>query len=139
MDHNDKLLQSIYKNAAMGKEALRCLIKRCQDANFRQVMAEQFAQYHEIQQEAEKLLKAVYLEPRKPFSLALKKHINLNLYIDRTSTHMAEMLMNGSLMGIVDIARDTREYSAASEEAKELARKLLDSEDNNLRKLEKFL
>lgn len=139
MDHNAKLLESIYENAAMGKEALGGLIKRCEDANFRQVMAEQFAEYHEIQEEAEKLLEAAYLEPRQPFLLPLRKHMGLNLTIDRTSTHMAEMLMHGSLMGIVDIARDRREYTAASEEAQDLARKLLTTEENNLRRLQKFL
>lgn len=139
MDHNAKLLQSIYENAAMGKEALGGLIKRCEDANFRQAMAEQFAEYHETQEEVEKLLKAVYLEPRRPFLLALRKHMDINLSIDRTSTHMAEMLMHGSLMGIVDIARERREHTAASEEAQDLARKLLSTEENNLRRLQKFL
>ncbi len=139
MDQNAKLLQSIYENATMGKESLGGLIKRCEDANFRQAMAEQFAQYHEIQEEAEKLLEAAYLEPRRPFLLPLRKHMNLNLYIDRTSTHMAEMLMHGSLMGIVDIARDRRAYTDAPEEAKDLARKLLATEENNLRRLQKFL
>lgn len=139
MDPNTKLLQSIYENAAIGKAALGRLIKRCGDANFRQVMAEQFAEYHEIQDEAETLLKAAYLEPSKPFLSPLKKHICLNLTIDRTSTHMAEMLMHGSLLGIVDIARAKREYTAASQEIRDLAGKLLASEENNLRKLQKFL
>lgn len=139
MDHNTKLLQSIYENATMGKAALGRLIKRCADANLRQVMAEQFAEYHEIQDEAEQLLKATYMEPRQPILAPLKKHIGFNLTIDRTSTHMAEMLMHGSLLGIVDISRDRRECTAASDEARELAKKLLATEEGNLRHLQKFL
>ncbi len=139
MDHNTKLLQSIYENATMGKAALQRMIKRCMDASFRQLMAEQFAQYHEIQDEAEKLLKDTYLEPRQPFLLPLKKHLSFNLYMDRTSSHMAEMLMSGSLIGIVDIARARREFHAASSVTKELAQKLLDTEENNFRSLQKFL
>lgn len=139
MDHNTKLLQSIYGNATLGKAALGRLIKRCADSNLRRLMAEQFAEYHEIQDEAEKLLKASYLEPKQPFFAPLKKHIHFNLMLDRTSTHMAEMLMHGSLLGIVDIARDRREFTAASEEARELARKLLVTEENNLRSLQRYL
>ncbi|MEA5060323.1 MAG: hypothetical protein EOM66_10740 [Clostridia bacterium] len=139
MDHNTKLLQSIYENATMGKISLGRLIKRCEDANFRQVMADQFAEYHEIQDEVEKLFKSTYLEPKQPILTPLKKHICLNLAIDRSSTHMAEMLMHGSLLGIVDIARERRECNAASEESRELATRLLITEENNLRRLQKFL
>lgn len=139
MDHNTKLLQSIYENASMGKEALGRLIKNCADSNFRHLMAEQFAQYHEIQEEAEKLFKETYLEPRQPLLCPLKKHIRFNLLIDRTSTHMAEMLMHGNLLGIVDIARDRRKCKAANEETLDLAKKLLVTEENNLRSLQKYL
>ena len=139
MDQNAKLLQSIYENAAMGKASLSRLIKKCEDANFRQTMADQFAEYHEIGDEAEKLLKAVHLAPSSPPKSPLKAHICLNLQIDKTSTHMAEMLMHGSLLGIIDMARALRECANAEETTKALAQKVLSTEENNLKRLLAFL
>lgn len=139
MDPNTKLLESIYESTVMGKTALGRLIKHCEDANLRQSMADMFAEYHEIQDEAEKLLKAANLAPSTPPRSPLKAHISLNLHIDKTSTHMAEMLMHGSLLGIIDLARDIRECEGANQETTALANKLLASEENNLKRLQKFL
>ena len=102
-------------------------------------MAEQFAKYHEVQEDAEKLFRDTCLEPHQPILMPLKKHISLNITIDKTSSHMAEKLMHGSLFGIVDMARSRREFASASTSAKDLAQKLLDIEEGNFLSLQKYL
>ena len=84
MDPNAQLLQDIYQNTVMGKVALNQLIKRCEDPDFRKAMADQFAEYHQVQTEAQRLLKAIYLEPKRPPVLPLRLHTSLNLRLDRT-------------------------------------------------------
>ncbi len=139
MDPNAQLLQDIYQNTVMGKVALNQLIKRCEDANFRKAMADQFAEYHQVQTEAQRLLKATHLEPKQPPVFPLRIHTSLNLRLDSTSTHMAEMLMQGSVMGIVDLSRSLRKYSQADSEARALGEQLLRTEENNLRRLQRYL
>ena len=139
MDPNAKLLQDIYENATMGKVSLGQLIKRCEDANFRKAMADQFAEYHEAQTEAQRLLKATHLEPAPPPLFPLKAHMRFNLRLDSTPSHMAEMLMQGSLLGIIDLSRSLREYAQAGEQARSLGARLLRTEENNLRRLQPYL
>lgn len=139
MDPNAQLLQDIYQNTVMGKVALNQLIKRCEDPDFRKAMADQFAEYHQVQTEAQRLLKATHLEPKRPPVFPLRVHTSLNLRLDRTSTHMAEMLMQGSVMGIVDLSRSLRKYSLAGSEARALGEQLLRTEENNLRRLQRYL
>jgi len=139
MDPNAQLLQDIYQNTVMGKVALNQLIKRCEDPDFRKAMADQFAEYHQVQTEAQRLLKATHLDPKRPPVFPLRVHTSLNLRLDRTSTHMAEMLMQGSVMGVVDLSRSLRKYSLAGNEARALGEQLLRTEENNLRRLQRYL
>ena len=65
--------------------------------------------------------------------------LKLNVTIDSTSSHMAEMVMQGSTIGIIDIIRALNEYNAAAEEVKELGKKLLKTEENNFEEMKAYL
>jgi len=141
MDNNKKLLRDIYQNAAMGLSTLKRMIKRCEDENFRKAMADQFAEYHEIHVKAQELMSAHGLQPqaKSPVEGLAFPALYLNLKVDKTSSHMAEMIMQGSLMGIIDIARAIRENPAAEDEVRILAKKLLATEERNLRNMQEYL
>lgn len=142
MDHNGELLESIYEGAEIGRDVLGRMIRWCEDANFRHFMAEQFAAYHKILMEAERLMLSMGKIPR-PASRAARLPIfmgmRMNLRIDKTSSHMAEMLMQGTLMGAVDILRDMRRYKDAQEDTLSLARQLLETEDHHMQTLRQYL
>lgn len=52
MDQNAELLMEIYKNSELERAVLGRLIRRCEDASFRNLMADHFTVYHTIMQEA---------------------------------------------------------------------------------------
>ena len=136
MSANKELLKAIHENASIGKDTLSRLIKRSRDANMRNAMAEQFATYHEVVVEAEKLMSGngeFYGRriPRAPIFASMFA----NLSIDSTSTHMAEMLLRGSIMGLIDIKRQLREHEGADQNIRELGEKLLMGEANNIRQM----
>ena len=142
MEHTIELLTDIYENASTGKDVLERMIKHSEDSNFRQAMADQFAEYHEIQDKSGKLLEAFGIsvgKPCKAVHATIFGSLRINLRIDRTSSHMAEMLMQGSLMGIIDISRAMRKYNNANEEANQLAQQLLSTEERNLNQMEAWL
>lgn len=141
MNNNQKLLKAIYQNTEMGKETLHRMIKQCRDENFRKAMADQFAEYHGLQDECFSLMQQHnMLRPSEnAFSSLAYTSLYFNLRIDRTSSHMAEMIMQGSLMGITDIARHIRESGEVSEDVLRLAQKLLATEEDNLKDMQKYL
>ncbi|MEG0944768.1 MAG: hypothetical protein RSF86_14165, partial [Angelakisella sp.] len=65
--------------------------------------------------------------------------INLQTLVDRSSAHIAEMLITGSNMGIVDGTKKLKEYAGAESSIKELMEKLIRFEENNIEKLKSFL
>ena len=65
--------------------------------------------------------------------------VNMNTMIDKTSSHLAEMMMQGSNMGIIEITQKLREYGDADGAVLALGQKLLKTEERNLEQLKKFL
>lgn len=142
MDHNTELLRSVYQSAEMGRDILGRLIHACEDSEFRRFLAEIFAEYHRVLTEAERLLFNQGHIPhpaRKAVRVPVYASLSLNLKIDHSSSHIAEMLMQGSLMGFIELTRDLRLCPEAHEESKNLAWRLLASEENNMQRLKQYI
>lgn len=141
MDNNSELLRRVRDNAATGREALGLTIKRCGDAGLRHQMAVQFAEYDAILKEADALAPAFGLlaegnrAKRAPMRIGLK----LNTLIDSTSSHLGEMLLQGYVMGIIDMTRAQREYPAEDKDILGLAKKLVETEDANFLAIREWL
>lgn len=142
MDQNAKMLQSIYKSAEIGRDILGRLIRLCDDIEFRQVMSELFAEYHRILTECERLMYNSGIVPKAATQLErlpVYSSLTVNVRIDKTSSHLAEMLMQGSLMSYIDMAKEMRACPEAFEETKNLAWRLMSTEENNLQRLKQYL
>lgn len=136
------LLDQIYDNARFGKRMLAALIKEGKDANFRSALAEQFAHYHVILEKAQTLLHdegAAPVEKTRGSEHAARAALYLNLRIDRTSSHMAEMVMQGSLANITDLASGLRTFESASESAVGLCRRFIALEQESMTQMIAFL
>ena len=67
--------------------------------------------------------------------------INMNTMMDSTSSHIAEMMMEGYTMGITDMTKDIREYenTKASESSLKLARDIVSYHEECFKKMKSFL
>lgn len=136
------LLNEICSNAEMGRYTLRALIGITKDSEFRKVLARQFAEYQLILDDSEEMLMRLGRVPKRLSGMvrgSVHTSLKLNVTIDSTSSHMAEMVMQGSTIGIIDIIRALNEYNAAAEEVKELGKKLLKTEENNFEEMKAYL
>ena len=141
MEHNYELIKTVYQNAEMCKDVLGRMIKICDDAALRVVLADEFAQYHEITCES----KAICEE--RNYNVKTKHHaketifsgISLNTMLNKSASHLAEMAVIGSTMGVIDIKRALKEFPGADEVILALAGKLLKTEENNVKKMLEFV
>lgn len=142
MDHDNELLNEIYRNAELSKDILGRLIKVCKDSSFRCVMASQFAEYHAILLETEERI-AGRGEAPDAYNMLLRRPIycgmHVNLWIDSTSSHLAEMLIQGSSMGLIEVARAQNRYDEAEKSTRALAERLRTAEEANIRQLLQFV
>lgn len=142
MDGNIELLNYIYQNSEMGKDTLTQLIKMTTDENFKNNLQSQLNEYNSIFNEADEKLKSNNKESKSIGTLTKVStyiSINFNTLINKTPSHMAEMLIQGSTMGIIDITKKIKEYKSQDQTILGLANKLLQFEQKNIDELKKNL
>lgn len=142
MDGNIELLNYIYQNSEMGKDTLTQLIKMTTDENFKNNLQSQLNEYNSIFNEADEKLKSNNKDSKSIGTLTKVStyiSINFNTLINKTPSHMAEMLIQGSTMGIIDITKKIKEYKSQDQTILGLANKLLQFEQKNIDELKNFL
>lgn len=143
MDQDQKLLQFVHKNAAMGTLTIPKVMDMVRTPGMRQALAGQLAEYRDIADRAEAAIRRRGGEPKGPgpaseaMSAAM---LRAKTALDRSPSHLAEMMIRGSTMGTVQMTRRLNRYAGgADREAAELAEGLLRSEENNIQQLKAYL
>ena len=142
MTQDMALLNFIYQNAEMGKETIPKLTKIVEDVNFRRVLEDQLTEYQEIFNKAEEKIQKEGGDAKGNSTMervSASTMLNLNTLLDKSNTHIAEMMLQGSNMGIIDITKKLKECPDAEPETTRLAQRLLKMEERNLEQLKEFL
>lgn len=143
MDSNTELLTYIHQNAEMGKDTISQLIKMTDDTSFKSMLQSQFREYNSINNVAEKKLKACG-KPAKDVPSLTKAStyisLNLNTLFNKKPSHISQMMIQGSTMGVIDITKKINEYQmTADKDVVELADTLLNTEQRNIEECKKYL
>lgn len=142
MNGNVELLNYIYQNSEMGQDTLKQLIGMVDDDAFKKTLDYQYNEYKKIFDTSDSKLKEAHGEG-KGINVLTKVStyimINLRTLTNRTSSHISEMLIQGSTMGIIDITKKLKEYKDADKEILDLGNKLLQFEQRSIKELKKFL
>lgn len=142
MNGNAELLNFIYQNSQMGVDTIRQLMDIVQDAEFNKHLEAQYNEYKEIHATAKSLLNKNGYDEKGLSSLEKIRTymmINMQTLTDKTSSHIAEMLIIGSNMGVIDAVKNLKKYTEAEKDITDLMEKLLKIEENNIQQLKKFL
>ena len=134
----------VYRNAKMGAEAILNLLPSVEDESLKSELTSQLTKYEEFAADAEELLEKRGESPLEEsgFSrMMAKMGIKMNTLIDKTSSHVAQMVIEGATMGMTDMTTAIREHEnkGCSESALKLARDIAEFEDKSVDKLKKFL
>lgn len=138
MTGNEEILNYIHQNAQMGIETLPELIKISTDDKFIEELRSQFTEYKKIYDETTKLLVHAKSIP-KMAKFTSYIMIKMEVLMNKSPSHIAEMLIKGSLMGIIEIEKNFNDYKDANREILDLANRLLQTEKNNIENLKKYL
>lgn len=137
-------LDSLYKNVKMGAESIIDLLPKVKSEQLRTEMTSELEQYEAFAGEICAMLEA---EGEKPegesfiSKVGVKMGVMMNTLVDDTESHIAEMMIKGSTMGITDTTKLVRENenTSCSEEALLLARKIIKRQEENIDRLKDFL
>lgn len=142
MNGNAEILNFIYQNSQMGVVTIRQLLDICRDPAFIARMQSQYDEYDRINKAASEMLaQNGYDEKGISAFEKLRTYlmINVQTLTDKSSTHIAEMLMVGSTMGVVQALRNIRKYQDAESAIVGLMQRLLKFEENNISELKPFV
>ena len=139
-----ELLQAVYKNVKMAEESLLNLMPKEDDEQLKSDMTVQLSVYEAFASRAAKHLAEEGIEPKEEGMLtkmSAKMGTMMNTMRDSTTSHLAEMIVEGSTMGVNDMIKQVRrgEESGVSESALRLAKDVLDYEKKNVEEMKKYL
>ncbi|MEG0570301.1 MAG: hypothetical protein RR497_01510 [Oscillospiraceae bacterium] len=142
MTGNAELLNFIYQNSEMGIQTIPQLLNIVQDEKLLVQLKSQLEEYNEINKEAKELLNQNSFTEKDISSfekMTAYIMINMKTLTDKTPSHIAQMMIIGSNMGVIDAIKNIRKYSNAEQNILSLMKRLLKFEENNIKDLKSFL
>lgn len=138
------LLEGIYKNAKMGSEALLTLLPKVADSHLRRDLTAQLDGYESYAKRAQEYL-CEQGEDAKDAGLwqkmTTKVGIGVETLMDSDTSHIAQMVIEGSNMNITESVKLLREHEncQVAEKALRLCRDMIDFEQKNVEVMQHYL
>lgn len=136
------IYREIQRNAEMAMKAIDTISDKVFDDGLSTQMAKQSLKYAEIRNQAyDKLLEAKVSPYRSSHmeNLMLTGGIQMNTLLNTSTGHIAELMIKGSNMGVLEMNKVLNHNEDAGTDAIMMAEKLLDFEAKNIERLKKYL
>lgn len=145
MNENNELLTYIYQVASMGVKSTTTLINTIKNTNnkIKKIVEEELKEYESFLKESKRLLKKNKIAPKdKGFMVELmsKMGIKMEMLKDNSDPSIAEMLIQGFTMGVVEMEHKIDRYKEnADRSIIKLAKRLLKYQQESIEILKPYL
>ena len=139
-----ELATELYKNITMGSDAVLHLLPKVEDNGMKTTMTAAMCYYEKAAGKVKDFLtkhKAEAKEEPLMTRMAARMGIAMNTAMDATSSHVAQMLIEGSTMAITEATRLCHRFEGQKdcEEMLTVAKELTEFEQSHIEKLKAFL
>ena len=141
-DYNIKAITDVYKNAHIALQSISDLLPAVEDEDIKTELKEQYEGYEKIIGEISTFMVENQIERKdvNPFKKAmLWSSIKMKTLMNSSRNQVAEMMINGTVMGINELTAMKNEGSNLDEEVLSLLEKLLKLEEDYQERLKKYL
>lgn len=123
MNQTEKLLQTTYKTARMGAQAIGAILPKTVDRDMRGRLLAHLSEYDELSERISQELVKEGEEPKENMLTEAMSEIAIQFKtsMEKDPSKLAEMLMNGAVMGIVENTRAMKTYPEAQPVSQDLA------------------
>lgn len=139
---NELLLTSIYQNTQTALQSIDNILPSIKCDALATELSRQESEYNVISEECEMLAKSegFNIKDNNFFEkIRLWSAIKMSTMTDKSTTHVTEMLLLGTFMGVITCIKDEAEHAGADEEITSLLNKLKSNEEKNIESLKAFL
>ncbi len=136
------IYKEIQRNTDMAMKAIDTIGDKVYDDNLALQISRQSLKYSELHNEATKELVAAKADTYQSGAvedIMLKAGIHMNTFLDTSTNHIAEQMIKGSNMGVLEMEKVLHQNEGASEKPVALAQELLDFEEKNIERLKSYL
>lgn len=136
------VLRSVQKNTEMAMKAIDTIEPKVYDHELALLLAKTTQKYSDIHQRTVSTLVDGKVQPQKNSvvdNLMLVGGINTNTLLNTSTSHIAELMIKGSNMGITDLNKTLNHHKGGEKLSMELANELLELEKFNLEEYKKYL
>lgn len=137
-----ELLNFIFKNAEMGIIGIDDLLEILEDNKFSEILRNQREEYCKITNKVRKMINDYGMEVEENSNIS-KARSNLMVKLsglkDKSIKKFAKMMIEGTNKGIIEIQEKINAYSKEENEVLNLAKELLEVEENNINELKEYL
>lgn len=137
-----QMLTYVLQTAEMGCQGISAVRKCVNDSKVDGVLCEHLIKYGKLYHCASAMLKnrGEDISHITPMVKAMTRYsARRDLKRDSSSSHIAEMMIKGNTMGVNKISRHIRQYDGNDPHVEKLARKMLDTNEENIREMKDFL
>ena len=139
-----EMLESLYKNVKMGSDSIIKLMDKVSGEDFKAALTKQVDGYEKIAERIRKHLCSMG-QRAKEENIMVKLWSSVGMAMetmtDSTDSHLAQLVAEGSSMGITDSIKLLRDYenTSVSEDALAFAREIIKFEEHNLEVAKSFI
>ncbi len=126
---NTNLLNEISKASKMGMEAIDILMPKIKNESLKNNLKAQCSEYQTLHDKANHAMSAYNVKPSKESMMAqtmLWGSIQMNTLMNSSEQHIAEMMINGTTMGIIDMTKKLNELEKPNQDERELAQTFIE-------------
>lgn len=139
---NIKVLNELHKGAKMGMDSISFVSDKVEDSKFKDNLSFQYTEYSQFLDRINKLFEN-YGEI--PDENAMKEKvmswtgIQMNTLNDKSTSHLADLLIQGTNMGIIKGRKLLNSNPSISEDVRSLLDNFVVTQENSINQLKKFL
>ena len=141
-DYNIKAINDVYKNAHIALQSISDLLPAVDGDGIRNELKDQYDGYEKAIGEISTFMAEQGLEPKdiNPFKKAMMwSGIKMNTMFDNSRTHVAEIMIKGTVMGITELTAMKNESENLDDEVLKYLDDLLTLEEEYEQRLKKYL
>lgn len=137
-----RLLNKLFEISKMGMEASEIIIPKTHGKELRDQIKKQDENYINLMEKAQAMLK---LQDEQPEGVSdhkqriLRSSIQMNTFMRHNPQHIAELMVNGSVKGVVTMTKAMNHTPDCDVETRKLAEDYIETEEQNIDMLKKFL
>ena len=142
MNETVQLLQDVVRNARTGQDAVEHLMQKTEEGRMRQELIREKEDYAVTRRESERALVNAggRAEPVGPLAKAgMWAGLEMETLADRSDAHIAEIVIQGATMGVIEMTKALNSYDGADAGARDLASRFVVQQNETIDRQKVFL